>query len=120
MYKFNPIYEKIVKHIKILFLSLLPRICFCAHNTPNPLFRFLLNRHFRILLHADATMKWSHATALTVTYNGTRNIHGSTAFSAATGHQAPVSFSVDHTYMHDGHCMHTVPSSSMQSVGYHN
>jgi hypothetical protein len=70
------IYKKIVKHIKILFFSLLPRICFYAHNTSNPLFRFLLSCHFQIVLHADAAMQWTHATA----------------FSAATGHHATVSF----------------------------
>lgn len=45
MYKSNRNLWEIVKHIKILFLSLLPRICFCAHNAPNPLFHFLFLKH---------------------------------------------------------------------------
>jgi hypothetical protein len=51
-----------------------------------------LSHHFWIVLHTDAALQWTHATALTVTYNGARNMHGSTAFSAATGHHAIVSF----------------------------
>jgi hypothetical protein len=45
-------------------------------------------------------------TALTTISNGAGNMQGSTTLSA----------SVDRTYMHDGHCMHTVVSSSMQRL----